>query len=142
MTWRSSPKLIANVTLLVSLMLVAASTFVHGMNPLLVGQNRDECLPIDMPASEVCFPTRCIHLFNMSKAGQLTPTPVAWGKQRYPSFHCNVSTYYEYAGFVKRACLRPVCVCNRWYAGGSCFPARDNGCLQHKCVRNARSTLI
>ncbi len=120
------------------LLLAVAALAVAAMNPLLLGGDADPCIPADTPLAEVCFPTRCNHLFNVSRDGRLIPTPARF-PQRYSAFRCNATTFREYGGVAGRTCLRPVCACRKYYSGGSCFPARLNGCATHKCVYNTRT---
>lgn len=109
---------------------------VAAMNPRLARASTDHCFPIGTPHSDICFGTRCVHLFNKT-AGRLNPVPSEAYPQNYPGFGCNVTEWYEYGPEIPgRRCLQPVCFCKQHYLGGACVPTRFNDCAQHKCVYN------
>jgi hypothetical protein len=122
------------IAVLAALACLAAAT-----NPLLMTAVSDPCYALDTPHAELCFPTRCMHLFNHSRGtygGALVPTPMDY-PQSYGAFGCNVSTVYEYGPELpSRACLKPVCYCKKYQLGGTCNPARFQGCQYHSCTPN------
>lgn len=108
--------------------------FVAAVHPLIFTGHSEPCFPMDTPASEVCFGTRCSHLFNVSAKGVMMPTPQTKYPQTYPVFGCNVSVHYEYKGYRQRPCLRPLCYCKKHYSGGKCNPTTLTGCSKHQCI--------
>lgn len=110
------------------------------LNPFLRTSTTDHCYPLDTPAADICFGTRCSHLFNITN-GRLNPVPSNKYPQNYPGFGCNVSVWYEYGpSMPQRACLRPICYCKQYYMGGQCFPTQFNSCDRHSCRFNQKTT--
>eukprot|EP00760_Papus_ankaliazontas_P013456 PhM_4_TR15731/c0_g2_i1/m.32213 len=97
-----------------------------GRNPLNAHRATEPCLPVTTPHENVCFATRCNHLFFLLHDGAVTRDPYAFG--------CNVTTFREYEDSNARLCLRATCYCREGYVGGTCRPFVANDCLTHRCV--------
>eukprot|EP01062_Namystynia_karyoxenos_P028214 TRINITY_DN21419_c0_g1_i1.p1 TRINITY_DN21419_c0_g1~~TRINITY_DN21419_c0_g1_i1.p1 ORF type:complete len:391 (+),score=52.83 TRINITY_DN21419_c0_g1_i1:86-1258(+) len=113
-----------------------AATPCAALNPYRNHDSREPCMSVSTPHSEVCFPTRCAHLFQVDDGGRLVPEPQDVYPQDYPAFGCNVTTFLEYPSGSSRECLRPTCWCKYGYHGGNCQPAVRHGCIRHACSRD------
>eukprot|EP01065_Artemidia_motanka_P029863 TRINITY_DN35928_c0_g1_i1.p1 TRINITY_DN35928_c0_g1~~TRINITY_DN35928_c0_g1_i1.p1 ORF type:complete len:396 (+),score=83.88 TRINITY_DN35928_c0_g1_i1:45-1190(+) len=105
------------------------------INPYRLQGMSEPCQSTAKPYADVCYPTRCEHLFAVDHGGRLSPEPLSGYPQVHDAFTCNVSQFAEYPDGGGRDCLRPTCHCRYGYSGGSCHPAVRNGCIRHSCVR-------
>lgn len=91
------------------------------LHPLLSNNGEGTCYGMDVPNSQVCYPTRCYHLFTITQQGKLTPTPTAPSENAVQTsadnkFRCTVKTRAVYNGVPTST--HPAAVCK--YAECSC----------------------
>lgn len=136
--------LVVAAVMLVSMSLVGGSDLLPSfpmahaiMHPRLMNNGQGECYNYDVPDSQICYPTRCYHLFTVGGA-TLVPTPIAADQpQEYPKFRCTVQERAVYPGLAKSAtpaavCRYAVCTC-KGTSSASCEPGKLGNCWSHTC---------
>lgn len=106
------------------------------MSPVIYTQGHDPCFAEDVADENICYPTRCYHLFNISTSGT-DPVPQAGYPQAYTKFECIIETYEVYPGYSARTCKKPMCYCKTGFNAlgkAGCSPLKLADCWNQTCV--------
>ena len=123
------------VLIVVACSLIASPARAGG-SPWLTSPAVAACFSTSTPDADLCFPTRCAHLFNRTSGPSVVPTPQRAGTfgVDYPTFRCVIDTVYEYASVpLGQACKRARCQCRFGAPATSCIPDQFMNCAGHSC---------